>query len=640
MSKVPNEKDQVKENKGLAAAVSAKIIAAFAIGLSLFQLYFSTIGIIDTMTFRAGHLILAMVVVFGVYPLRRGGSRNSINIVDAVLMVLAVIFGVYMIQEWPEMVLRQGEATQWDIILGVVCTLLTLEIARRTTGWALPSVAIAFLLYTYFGAYFPGDLSHVGFDVYRLVGQLYTTTEGIYGLPLGVMVNYVFLFILFAALLHRSGAGEYFINLSYAIAGRYRGGPAKTAVVASGMMAMITGSSTANVVSTGSFTIPLMKKVGYSAETAGGIEVAASVGGQLTPPIMGAGAFIMAEWTGTPYIEIIKMAAIPAIVYYLAVGFYVHILAGKMGLPYLTKEEIPAIWPTFKKGCHLILPLVILMGMLIYGYTPMTSVIYAMGALVVVSGVVSIMRKEKTPRDFLNDMVGTLQGGAVNAVLVTASLACAGILMCTIGLTGVGLKFSSIVLKFSGGNILLALFLVAFASLFLGMELPITAAYITCAVLAVPALKTLGIPLLAAHMIVFWFSMDSTITPPVCISAYAACGISGGHPLKTGLASWKMAKALYILPILFAYTNILTGSLLEALTVAIPGCLGIFAMTIAWEGFFLRRTLLFERLLMVVAVFACWYPNPLSYLVGCGLFVSVVITQKLVHRQDGAVAGA
>jgi TRAP transporter 4TM/12TM fusion protein len=595
---------------------------------------------LDTVTFRAGHLILAMVIIFGVYPLRRGGPRNRINMIDVILMILAVVVGGYMILEWPEMVLRQGEATQWDIILGVVATLLTLEIARRTTGWALPAVALLFLLYTYFGAYLPGALAHVGFDIYRLVGQLFITTRGIYGLPLGVMVNYVFLFILFAGFLQHFGAGEYFINLAYALAGRFRGGPAKTAVVASGMMGMISGSATANVVSTGVFTIPLMKKVGYRPETAGGIEVAASVGGQLTPPIMGVGAFIMAEWTGTPYIEIIKMAAIPAVVYYLSVGFYVHIIACKTKIKTLSKEEVPPLWPTFKRGCHLMIPLVLLMGMMIMGYTPMTSVIYAMGTLVVVSGLVSFMRGEITLKKFVANLFGALEKGAVNAVLVTASLACAGILMCTIGLTGVGLKFTSLVLQFSGGNILLALFLVAVASLFLGMELPITAAYITCAVLTVPALKALGISLLAAHMINFWFAMDSTITPPVCISAYAAAGISGGHPLKTGLAAWKMAKALYILPILFAYTDILTGSLAETLIIAVPGCLGIFALTVAWEGFLTRRTLWFERLLMLAAMLACWYPHKLSYAVGCALFFLVWASQKLLPGEDDMPAAA
>jgi TRAP transporter 4TM/12TM fusion protein len=474
----------------------------------------------------------------------------------------------------------------------------------------------------------------VGFDVDRLFGQLYTTTEGIYGLPLGVMVNYVFLFILFAGFLHRSGAGAYFIRLSHAIAGRYKGGPAKTAVVASSMMATITGSSTANVVSTGAFTIPLMKKVGYKAETAGGIEVAASVGGQLTPPIMGAGAFIMAEWTGTPYLDIITMAAIPALIYYLSVGFYVHILATKIGLKPMAKEDIPPFWTTFLEGCHLFVPLVVLMGMLIWGYTPMTSVIYSMGALVVAANL------RKSSRMGLKTVYDALQTGAVNAVLVTASLACAGILMCTIGLTGVGLKFSSIVLDFSGGNILLALGLVAFASLFLGMELPITAAYITCAVLAVPALKTLGVPLIAAHMIVFWFSMDSTITPPVCISAYAASGISGGHPLKTGFAAWKMAKALYILPVLFAFTAILTGSITEIILIAIPGCLGIFALTVAWEGFFMRQTMIHERLMMLAAMVLCLYPHAAANWIGVAVFSAVAVSQKLIKKNETSTATA
>ncbi len=620
---------QIKQSKGKLRqlkGLDSGFITCAAIGLSLYQIYFATIGIIDTMTFRAIHLILAMIIVFGVYPFKRKTKSVHLSLIDIGCIVLAIIVGVYMVVQWPQMVLRQGEPTHWDIVLGIVALLLTLEMARRTTGWALPLVSALFLTYSYLGPYFPGNFAHVGFPLERLVGQLYTTTEGIYGLPLGVMVNYVFLFILFAGFLQKSGAGEFLIELSYALTGRFKGGPAKTAVVASGLMATITGAATANVVATGSFTIPLMKKVGYKPETAGGIETAASVGGQLTPPIMGAGAFIMAEWTGIPYLKIISIAAAPAIIYYFSVGFYVHLLANKLGLKPMRKDEIPPLWPVFKKGCHLFIPLVVLIGMLIWGYTPMTSVIFAIGSLIVAAN----LRHET--RMGIKTILEALEQGSKSAVLVSASLACAGILMCTIGLTGVGLKFSSVVLQFSGGNILLALLLVAIASLFLGMELPITAAYITCAVLAVPALTSIGVELIVAHMIVFWFSMDSSITPPVCISAYAASGISGGNPIRTGLAAWKMAKALYILPIVFATTKMLTGSPLEIILISIPTMIGIASFSITWEGFFIRKLNLLERLFTAAATISCLYPSMISYFIGSGLFLAVVVMQTTLKR--------
>lgn len=603
------------------------IIFGVAILMSVFQLYYSTFGIINTMAFRSGHLIFAMVLIFAVYPGRSKSPRHRVTVFDVILSVLALVVGIYIIHQWRDIVLRMGDPTRFDIYFGIIATLLTLEVARRTTGWALASVATGFLLYAYFGPYFPGDLSHVGFPIERLVSQLYTSTEGIYGMPLGVMTNYVFLFILFATFLHQTGAGDFFIRLAYALTGRFRGGPAKTAIVASGMMGTISGSATANVVTTGAFTIPLMKKLGYKPETAGGIEVASSVGGQLTPPIMGAGAFIMAEWTGTPYIKIISMAAIPAIMYYFSVGFYTHIIACKSDLKPLPREELPKVWPILKDGFPFLIPLVILIAALLEGYTPMMSAIYAIVAMVGSS--YFRKRTRMSPRDIFS----ALGNGATNAILVSASLTCAGIIMCVIGLTGIGLKFSAIVLKVSGGNIGAALFLVALASLFLGMELPITAAYIMCAVLAVPALKTLGIPLLTAHMIVFWFSMDSTITPPVCISAYAAAGISGGHPMKTGLAAWKMAKGLYIIPVLMAYTKLLTGSITEVLIVAVPALLGILSFNIVWEGFLIRRTYVLERLVLVFAIAFLFYAHIYSYIIGTVLFAAVTLTQKFIGRE-------
>jgi TRAP transporter 4TM/12TM fusion protein len=603
------------------------VIFGVAILMSVFQLYYSTFGIINTMAFRSGHLMFAMVLIFGVYPFRKKSPHHRVTVPDVVLSALALTVGIYIIDQWRDIVLRMGDPTRFDIILGIVATLLTLEIARRTTGFALASVATGFLLYAYFGPYFPGELSHVGFPLERLVSQLYTSTEGIYGMPLGVMTNYVFLFILFATFLHKTGAGDFFIRLAYGLTGRFRGGPAKTAIVASGMMGTISGSATANVVTTGAFTIPLMKRLGYKPETAGGIEVASSVGGQLMPPIMGAGAFIMAEWTGTPYIKIISMAAIPAVMYYFSVGFYTHIIACKLGMKPLPKDELPKIWPILKDGFHFLIPLFVLIAALVHGYTPMMSAIYAIVTMV---GSSYLRKKTRMSLRAILDALGT---GAINAVLVSASLTCAGIIMCVIGLTGIGLKFSAIVLKVSGGNIGVALFLVALASLFLGMELPITAAYIMCAVLAVPALKTLGIPLLTAHMIVFWFSMDSTVTPPVCISAYAAAGIAGGHPMKTGLSAWKMAKGLYIIPVLMAYTKLLTGNIVEILTVAIPALLGILSFNIVWEGFFMRKTYLFERCMLLCAMALLFYAHIYSYISGMAIFAAIVLTQRFMGRE-------
>ena len=622
------KKPESSSKRRQLSGIQGKIITSIAILMAVFQLYYSTFGIINTMAFRAGHLMFAMVLVFALYPSRKKSPHQRMTIFDILLSVLAVVIGVYIVAEWHSMVFRQGDPTQLDILLGIIATLLTLEIGRRTTGWALPSVAAGFLVYSYVGPYLPGDFSHIGFGVDRLTGQLYTSAEGIYGLPLGVMIRYVFLFIILAAFLQKSGAGNFFIQLAYALTGRFRGGPAKTAIIASGIMGTISGSATANVVTTGAFTIPLMKRLGYKPETAGGIEVASSVGGQITPPIMGAGAFIMAEWTGISYLKIISVATIPAIIYYLSIGAYAHIIACKLGMKSLPKEEIPNIWPILKKGFHFLLPIVALIAALIMGFTPMMAAIYSL--LIMVAS--TYLRKDT--RMSVKDILDALGTGSINAILVSASLACAGIIMCAIGLTGVGLKFSTIVMKVSGGNMLVGLLLVAIASLFLGMELPITAAYIMCAVLAVPALKTMGIPLLAAHMIVFWFSLDSAITPPVCITAYAASGIAESHPMKTGVAAWKMAKALYIIPVLMAYTKLLTGSIGEILIVAVPATIALILFSAAWEGFLLTRANIFERIVMAFAIVALLYPNMYSYALGMALFITILLMQTFINREQ------
>jgi TRAP transporter 4TM/12TM fusion protein len=630
----PAEAAESRSKRRKLTGIQGTIIFGAAVLMSIFQLYYSTFGLIDVMAFRSGHLMFAMVLIFALYPARKNSPRHRMSFFDLFLLILALVIGFYIIYTRMDLVYRHGDPIWSDILLGTIATVLTLEIARRTTGWALASVGAGFLLYAYFGPYFPGVFSHVGFPIPRMAGTLYLTTDGIYGIPLGVMTSYVFLFILFASFLHSCGAGDFFIKLAYALTGRFRGGPAKTAIVASGMMGTISGSATANVVTTGAFTIPLMKKTGYTSETAGAIEVAASVGGQLTPPVMGAGAFIMSEWTGIPYLKVIGVAFIPAIMYYLSVGFYAHVIACKRGLKPIPKGETPELWPIIKKGYQFLFPIAVLIVFLIIGFSPMMSAIYAMVTMVGLS----YIRKET--RMSVKDIYNALGRGAINAVLVSASLACAGIIMCAVGLTGLGLKFSSVVIKASGGHIGLALLFVGIASLFLGMELPITAAYIMCAVLSVPALKAIGIPLLTAHMIVFWFSMDSAVTPPVCVSAYAAAGISGGRPMKTGIQAWKLAKGLYIIPVLMAFTKLLTGSIIEMLIVAIPGTLGLFCFAVIWEGFFIKKMSLFERAILACATGLLFYSHIYSYLLGLVLFTVVVLTQWFTGKKVAAENGS
>ncbi|MFH1954057.1 MAG: TRAP transporter permease [Pseudomonadota bacterium] len=607
-----------------------KIVAVIGIGLSLFELYTAGVIAMTAMRHRTVFLTSILVITFLTRPLYKGAKKDRLNgalCVDLILVALSVAVGAYIFIDLDGIFDRQGDWSQWDINVGITLVLLVLEATRRVIGLNLTCIAFGFLLFGYFGPYMPTILVHKGYSIERMATTLSLTTEGIFGLPTGVAATFVFIFILFGAFLEKTGAGTFFIDLAYSITGRFSGGPAKTAVVASGFMGSVSGSAVANVVATGSFTIPMMKKIGYKPHVAAAVEAAASTGGQLMPPIMGAGAFLMAEFTQTPYLEIVKISFIPAVLYFFSVLLFVHIEAQKEGIWGQPKEVLPKLGKTIKKGVHFVIPVGVLVAVLLMNFSPM------MAGFTAVLSVYFTALLRKDSRISFKTLLKTLEHGARNAVVVAVACAAAGIIVGVVNLTGTGLRFSSLVVSLSQGIPLLALALVAFTSLLLGMGLPVTASYIVLVILAGPGLMDLGIPLLTAHMIVFWYSQDANITPPVALESFAASGIAGSSPMRTAFTSWKLAKGLYILPVVMAYHPLLlNGPTGEIIQTVIFCTLAITAFVICMERYFLTSLTWTESILYGGAATALIWANETLNYVGLVVLILLAVHQVIVRK--------
>ena len=613
--------------KGIIGAV-----AVIGVGLSLFQLYTAGIVAMTAMRHRAVFLSSILVLTFLTRPLYKGAGKRAytaFRCVDLGLCAFSIAVGAYIFIDLNGIFDRQGDWSQWDIAVGITLILLVLEATRRVIGLNLTCIALAFLCFGYYGPYIPDILVHKGYSIERMATTLSLTTEGIFGLPTGVAATFVFIFILFGSFLEKTGAGNFFIDMAYSITGRFSGGPAKTAVVASGFMGSVAGSAVANVVATGSFTIPMMKKIGYRPHVAAAVEAAASTGGQLMPPIMGAGAFLMAEFTQTPYLEIVKIAFIPAVLYFFSVILFVHLEAQKDGIWGLPKEMLPNFLKTLKTGIHFILPVGILITVLFMNYSPMMA-----GFVAIIALYVTALFRKSSRISFMT-LLKTLEQGAKNAVVVAVACAAAGIIVGVVNLTGTGLRFSSLIVSLSYGIPLLALALVAMASLLLGMGLPVTASYIVLVILAGPALMDLGIPLLTAHMIVFWYSQDANITPPVALESFAASGIAGSKPMKTAFTSWKLAKGLYILPVVMAYHPLLlNGPTGEVVQTVIFCTLSITAFVICMERYCLVPLSWVETILFGGSgILLIWVGDTWNYM-GLVIFMILVAYQVIRFKKQ------
>ncbi len=640
------------------SVVTAKVVAVVAISLSLYQLYTAGIAALTALVQRSIHLAAILVLAFLLEPAFKTIHKDRLNfwvLLDWLLAAAAVGCTVYICVNLTEIFARQGDWLPADRLVSIVGTLLVLEACRRVIGLAMTGICLAAVLYAMFGPYMPELIIHKGYSMERITTTLWLTTEGIFGLPIGVAATFVYVFVLFGAFLETTGGGSFFIDMAHALTGRFSGGPAKTSVVASGFMGSVSGSAVGNVVATGSFTIPMMKKVGYRPHVAGAIEAAASTGGQLMPPIMGAGAFLMPEFTNTSYLTIIKVALVPAIMYYLTVLCFVHFEAQKQGLEGQPKENLPRPLQVLKNGMHFVIPVIILIYVLVANYSPMMA-----GFVAVISTLATSLAAEtigwiRQPADHprrrrLSQFAGhqvqqtstALQRGARNAVMVSVACAAAGIIVGMVTLTGMGLKFSSLVLDLSMGIKALAILLIGAASLVLGMGLPVTASYIVLATLAGPALLDMGVPLLVTHMIVFWYSQDANVTPPVSLASFAGAGVAGANPMQTAFTSWKLAKGLYIIPLVMAYRPLLGigehYSLLhwDVILTMITTTLGLVAFAAAIERYFLRPATWVETALFIIAAAGLLWPAAWIDAIGFAALLAALALQK--RKPAGQIA--
>lgn len=626
----------------------ALFITIVAILMSAFHLFTAWHGTLLAMKQRSLHLIFAFTLGFALYPGFKKSSKDKIDITDWLLIILSVGVWGYIFFNVEAIALKGGQMSTTDMVLGVISVLLTLEVTRRVVGPELPIVTIVFLLFAYFGRHLPGIFAHRGFNVTRIVSHMYMTTEGIMGTPLGVSSTFVFMFILFGSFLDKTGVGEFFIDFAYALTGSTRSGPAMTSVLSSGLMGSISGSSVANTVTTGAFTIPLMKSVGYKPHYAGAVEATASTGGQIMPPVMGAAAFIMADFTGFPYISIVKAAIIPAVLYYIAVGTMVHLEACKLGLKGMPRETLPKVSNILKKQGYLTLPLIAIIFMLVKQYPPTMAALTGIVIGVIVAMTASIIKKDNsfTPKDIL----GAMEAGAKGAVGVACACACAGMIVGVVTLTGFGLKIAEVIVQIAQGRLIPTLLLTMISSIILGMGLPTTAKYIVLATMAVPAITKLGVNLMSAHLFILYFGVVADVTPPVALAAYAGAGIAGANSMKTGFQAFKLAIGAFIIPYIFVINPhlIMVDSIVGTtvnwlpITAALPtivtALIGTVCLAGTVESYLFGKLRIWQRVILLLAAFALLDPKLLTDVIGLAALAFIFVTQKILNKNKPAAA--
>ncbi|GAB4433995.1 MAG: TRAP transporter permease [Anaerolineae bacterium] len=660
------------------------VMSGLAAGMSLFYIY--TAGTIPApVEWQRGlYVALTFILIFLLYPtFAKNGKLNewlhklpkplrvifapdgAPGIIDLILIAATLVAVGYYIYQFEGLQQRAGAYNQTDFYIAVVGLILSLEVSRRVLGWSMTLIATGFLLYLHYG-YLLYDIpiiesfAHRGRAWDRVATVLYFDQEGVFGVMASVLVTYVILFIFFGAFLRKSGASRFFIDLPLALAGKTTGGPAKVSVIASALFGSISGSAIANTVSTGAFTIPLMKKAGFKPHVAGAIEPSASIGGMFMPPVMGAGAFLMAELTAIPYRTIVLISIFPAILYFLAVLTMVHFEAKKQGLKGID-TDVRAM-DIIRKEWYMSIPLLVIVVMMLVGYSPGYAAFWS-----IISCIVLMYTMPQNAADFksgqgvagafgrstvrvLKSSYEALIEGARDTLVIGATVGVIGIIVGTIYATGIGLRFSDIIISLSDGNVLIAIVLIGLASLVLGMGVPVTAAYLIVAVLAVPALTDLGVALIAAHMIVYWFSQDSNITPPVCVAAYAGAAIAGADPWKTGWTSFKFAKLLYVMPILFAFSPAILlvgegGDILvdmnwaEVAMAYFSAFIGTIAFSAATMFFLVRKTTWWEWIIFAFGTFLCFFPDLTTDIIGIAIVSAVWFWQRYDVKRKEAMAG-
>ena len=584
--------------------------AVIAISLGIFHLYVAAFGTPEGRSFRTVHLSVMLVLAICMFPAFRrsawepvaqGDSGDTLRwagfAIDLALIGYVIFALVWTIFDITAFHLRFGEKETPDLIVGGLMILLILEVTRRAVGWAMVIITAFFILHALYANYFFGFFYGPPVRFEKFIDVLFMSSDGIFGIPLHVCATYIVLFIIFGALLIRSGAGRFFIDLAVSMTGHRVGGPAKASAVASGFMGTVSGSAVANVVTTGSFTIPLMRKVGYRPKFAAAVEACASSGGQITPPIMGAAAFIMAEFLETSYINIVLAAIIPAFLYFATVYFMVHLEAEKNGIGQIERRLLPQTGEVLRSGWHLLIALAVLVAFLLYGYTPMKSAFWGIVSLFALSFIRPETRMSPV------DIMAALESGVRATAPVTIACACAGLIIGSVFVSGLGLKFTQEVITISGGNLLILLSLTGISAIILGMGITTTAVYITVAALIVPALVKAGIEPIAAHMFAFYFGVVSTITPPVALAAFAAAAIANTGPMATAVESTRVGIAKYLVPLAFAYNPslLLVGPTWLSVVSTVSAIVGLYVLSTGLEGWYRGRLSPLQRFAAIIA---------------------------------------
>jgi TRAP transporter 4TM/12TM fusion protein len=614
---------------GFIAAVIAVIGAAW----SIFQFYTSGFGLLAAMPQRAITLLFTLVLSFFLYPMWKD-ERLSLFVKarDSILIVLSIITCVNIIINYHLIAENLGISNLKDIILGSILVILVFEATRRTVGLPLVIAAGVFIVYALAGQYWPGILQHRGYPLDRVIEQMYLGVEGIFGVPLGVMTTYVFAFLLFGSFLEITGGAKLFLDLAYAVTGSLKGGPAKTAVISSALMGTISGSALANAVTTGTFTIPLMKSVGYRPAFAAGVEAATSTGGQLMPPVMGAAAFIMVELTGISYLTIIISAAIPSVLYYFSLYVMVHQEAERLGLKAIPKEKLPKFKDAIKASIPLLIPVFAIVGLMLYGLTPLKACFFAI-ILVCLS---SFLSKETriTGRKILSAFVIT----AKNAVAVSAAVTICGVISGVVTLTGLGMKLSIIIIDVTKGDLFLTCLMVCISCLILGMGLPTTANYIVLAPIATPALIQLGLPVITSHMFILYYGLLTEVTPPVALTAYTTAAIAGSPGMRSALYGFRIAAAGFIIPFMFVYAPglLCLGSFWDTVQPFLTAIIGIIALGSSITGFFITRLNNVERMILFASAICLCDPHIITDVIG---IIPVSIIFWLQYKKKRKKAG-
>jgi len=600
---------------------SARIILVMS---SLFAMYTSGFGLLSALDQRTIHWIFMAVPVFLLFPGRKKG-KEKVAIIDVLLALGTFVAGIYQVLTWEKNALRLEDISAFETFMGIVMIVVVFEAARRTMGIALPIISGIFLAYAYLGPYMPGFLRHKGFDLTNLVSFLYSTTEGIFSLPMGTSATYIIIYVLFGAFLTQSGAGQLFVELAQGLTGRFRSGPAQTTILSNALMGIISGSPVANVVTTGSFAIPLLKKTGYPVLTGAALLAVAATASMFTPPVMGAGAFMIADYLGISYGEVVKAAIVPAFLFYLNLIVYADLMAVRAGYGETAVENLPDWRSALKQRGHLFLPVVALVLFIVIGWSALKAAFWCILLMLLLS----FFRKETAMSP--KKIWAALEAGSRDNITIAAACAAAGIIVGVISITGLGVKFSSLLISLSGHNPLLALILTMAAALILGMGLPPTAVYIILAALTIPSLMEIGIKPMAAHFFVFFFACIGAITPPVCLAAYAASGVAKTDPWATGWRAFRMGMVGYIIPFIFAYNPVLLligKNMGEIVWAIITATIGVTVLSFGVEGFFRSPLNWLNRLLFITGAIALMIPGLVSDGMGALLLAFAFLLAK------------